>query len=491
MACQLTSDKLLRPGFSEEIITHMSPLTRKLFLVVCSLTILFAFTGCAEKQHDAANTTVATQSATPQTNAKPEITPGPALPSPTPQLTGKDAELWERALKLHRDSIVLDTHNDVTSAILENGFDLGESGVTAEGRIRTHTDIRRMKEGGLNAQFFAVYVGKEFVNQKAEDGGGAARRAMDMIGVVYEQVQKHPDTFEMAFTADDVRRIVKQKKIAALMGIEGGHAIEDSLYALQNFYRLGIRYLTLTHTNTNNWADSEADLKNPSVRHHNGLNELGRQVVREMNRIGMMVDISHVADKTFFDVIETTKAPVIASHSSARALASHTRNMTDEQLKAVAKNSGAVMINFYDGFIDPRKAELTWKERALEDELRQKYPNDRKRVDDEMKKWRAANPSPGKTPLTTLMDHFDHIIKVAGIDHVGLGADLDGIPLDAAPEGMEDVSKYPVITFELLKRGYSETDIKKVLGENLLRVMARCEQVARELQQNGAATARK
>lgn len=412
--------------------------------------------------------------------------PGPAAPTPTPQFTGQDAALWERALKLHREAIVIDTHNDVTSAILDNGFDMGESGITPDGRLKTHTDIRRLKEGGMDGQFFAVYVGKEFVNKSAAEGGGAARRALDMIGVVYDQVQKHPDVFELAFTADDIRRISQKGKIAALMGIEGGHAIEDSLYALQNFYRLGIRYMTLTHTNTNDWADSEADLNNPNVKHHNGLNELGKKVVAEMNRLGMMVDISHVAEKTFFAAVEITKAPVIASHSSARALADHTRNLTDDQLKAVAKNGGVVMVNFYDGFIDSRKAEVTLKARAREEELNKQFPGDKKRVDEEMKKWRASLPAVGKTPLSVLMDHFEHIIKIAGIDHVGLGADLDGIPLDAAPEGVEDVSKYPVITFELLKRGYSEADIKKVLGENLLRVMARCEQVARELQNSKA-----
>lgn len=449
--------------------------------------------GCTGSQNATeSNAPAPASSAQPLTSAvKPEITPGPTLPAPTPPLTGKDAELWERALKLHRESIVLDTHNDVTSAILENGFDLGDSGITADGKIKTHTDLKRMKAGGLNAQFFAVYVDKDFVGKRGDQGGGPARRAMDMIGVVYEQVQKHPDQLEMAYTADDVRRIVKSGRIAALMGIEGGHAIEDSLYALRNFHRLGIRYMTLTHTNTNDWADSEADLKNTSVRHHNGLTDFGRQVVQEMNRVGMMVDISHVADKTFFDVIETTKAPVIASHSSARALASHTRNLSDEQLKTVAKNGGVVMVNFYDGFIDPRKAEVALKSRAMEEELKQKFPNDKKRQNEEMDKWRAANAVPGRTPLKVLIDHFDHIIKTAGIDHVGLGADLDGIPLDAAPEGVEDVSKYPVITFELMKRGYSDADIKKVLGENLLRVMAKCEQVAKDLQHGGTATARK
>lgn len=397
-----------------------------------------------------------------------------------------DVALRERAARIHREAIVIDTHNDVTSAILDEGFDLGMSGVDPSGKLKTHTDLKRMKAGGLDAQFFAVYVGREYVGKPAAQGGGPARRAMDMIDVVYEQVRKHPDELAMAYTADDIRRISKQGKIAALMGIEGGHAIEDSLRALRMFYRLGIRYMTLTHTNTNDWADAEGDAANPRIAKHNGLTDFGRQVVREMNRIGMMVDISHVADKTFFDVIETTRAPVIASHSSSRALAPHTRNVTDEMLKAIAKNGGVVMVNFYDGFIDPRKAEITLKARAVQEELLQKYPNEPTKLNEEMRKWRAENLPKGKTPLKVLIDHIHHIIKTAGIDNVGIGADLDGIPLDGTPEELDDVSKLPVLTYELLKRGYSEGDVKKFLGENLLRVMARVENVARTIQEEEA-----
>ncbi|MBS1809246.1 MAG: dipeptidase [Acidobacteria bacterium] len=449
------------------------------FLSIALFSLVF-WQACGPQPNSTASNTTASTSPAASASAAPTATPElPPTPAPTPALTGADAELWAKAMKIHQSSIVIDTHNDVTSAILDDGFDLGENGIV-NGRIKTHTDIARLKTGGMGAQFFAVYVGKEFVNKKAEEGGGAARRAMDMIDVVYDQVKKHPDTFEMAYTADDIRRIRKSGKIAALMGIEGGHAIEDSLHALRNFYRLGIRYMTLTHTNTNSWADSEADLKKPDVKHHGGLSDFGKQVVLEMNRLGMMVDISHVADDTMADVFEVSKAPVIASHSSARAIAAHTRNLNDDELRAIAKNGGVVMVNFYDGFIDPKKAEVTFNGRAKEEELKQKYPNDPKRVADEMKQWRAQYKF-DKTPLSVLMDHIEHIIKVAGIDHVGFGADLDGIPLDAAPVGAEDVSKYPVITFELLKRGHSEADIKKILGENLLRAMARCEQVAKEM----------
>jgi membrane dipeptidase len=265
------------------------------------------------------------------------------------------------------------------------------------------------------------------------------------------------------------------------MGIEGGHAIEDSLRALRMFYRLGIRYITLTHTNTNNWADSSGDINDPAVKHHNGLTDFGRDVVREMNRIGMLVDISHVSDKTFYDVVAVSRAPVIASHSSARALSNHPRNMDDDMLRAIAKNGGVVMVNFYDAFLDQRKTDFNRQASAKLEEFKKQYPDDQKRVEEEMKKWREAN-QPAKTPLSVLIAHIDHIAKVAGIDHVGIGSDFDGVPFTGLPEGMEDISKLPNITVELMKRGYSDADIKKVLGENFLRVMAQAERTASEMQ---------
>ena len=403
---------------------------------------------------------------------------------PASSKTQDDGALRARAERLHRQSIVIDTHNDITSPLLEDGFDLGMRGDDPSAKIKTHTDLRRMKAGGLGAEFFAVYVGKEFVNKKPAEGGGAARRALDVIDVVKEQIRRHPESLEAASTAADIRRIVKSGKIAALMGIEGGHAIEDSLPALRMFYQLGVRYMTLTHTNTNDWADSEGDINNSSVKHHNGLTDFGRDVVHEMNRIGMMVDISHVADKTFYDVIAATRAPVIASHSSARAIANNPRNMSDDMLKAVARNGGVVMVNFYDGFLDPRKAELALRSRTMEDELKAKYPNDPKRAQEEIEAWRKAN-DPGKTPLSVLMDHIDHIAKVAGIDHIGIGSDFDGVPLTGLPVGMEDISKLPTLTYELMKRGYSDADIKKFLGENLLRVMSQVEAVSSQMHQSG------
>ena len=360
-----------------------------------------------------------------------------------------DAKLRERATKLQRASLVVDTHNDITSPITDEGFDMGARDTS--GKIQT--DIPRMKEGGLNVEFFSIYVAAKYAKE-----GGSARRALDMIDGVYEQARRHPESLEMASGVDDIRRIRKSGKIAALMGIEGGHAIEDSLSALRLFYKLGIRYMTLTHTNTNNWADSAGGIGNPPEIRHHGLSEFGKDVVREMNRLGMMVDISHVGDETFWKVIETTQSPVIASHSSCRALTNVPRNMTDDMLKALAKNGGVIMINFYNGFINTDYA-------------------------------KPGDPVPTKTAQTAtlemLMQHFEHAIQVAGIDHVGIGSDFDGVD-GLLPPGMEDVSKLPTITYELLKRGHSEADVKKVLGENLLRVLGENERIAKKLQASGA-----
>ena len=362
--------------------------------------------------------------------------------------SASEASLRQRANRIHRASIVVDTHNDITSPITDEGFDLGARDTS--GKIQT--DIPRMKEGGLGAEFFSIYVAAKYAKE-----GGAARRALDMIDGVYEQVRRHPESLQMAYTVADIRRARRTGKIAALMGIEGGHAIEDSLSALRQFYKLGIRYMTLTHTNTNNWADSAGGISVQAEQRHGGLSDFGREVVAEMNRLGMMVDISHVGDETFQDVIEVTKSPIIASHSSCRALTNVPRNLTDDMLKAVAKNKGVVMINFYNGFINTDYA-------------------------------KPGEPRPTKAAETATMDmlmaHFEHAIKVAGIDHVGIGSDFDGVD-GLLPPGMEDISKLPTISYELLKRGYSEADVKKVLGENLLRVMAENERVARKLQTSG------
>lgn len=393
-----------------------------------------------------------------------QTTSSPSGAGPQTTAPPRDERLWKEAQRIHSKAIVVDTHNDVTSWMIDEDYDIGTSSVG-----KYHTDLARMKEGGLTAEFFSVYVDKKY----AKDGG-SARRAMDQIDVVYRAAERYPDKLLMATSVADIRRAKREGKIAALMGIEGGHAIENSLFALRDFYRLGVRYMTLTHNNTNDWADSARD-----EAKHNGLTDFGKEVVREMNRLGMLVDVSHVSDKTMSDVLDTSSAPIIASHSSAQALNNHPRNVSDALLRRIAKNGGVVMVNFYPSFIDQKHldADRARDERLKSqlDALSQQYKDDPKKLAEETKKLYDADPLP-PTPLSILIDHIDHIAKVAGIDHVGLGSDFDGVP--DLPVGMEDIAHLPNITYELLKRGYSEKDIRKILGENFLRVFAEAERVA-------------
>ncbi|HVG37727.1 MAG TPA: membrane dipeptidase, partial [Pyrinomonadaceae bacterium] len=377
----------------------------------------------------------------------------------------RDERLWQRALRLQRASIVVDGHNDITTPMVDEDYDLG---TPSAGRF--HTDIARMKAGGLSAQFFSIYVDAKFVER-----GAAARRALEMIDLVHRAAERHPQDLMMATSVVDIRRAKKEGRIAALMGIEGGHAIEDSLLLLRDFYRLGVRYMTLTHNNTNNWADAGR-----GEARHNGLSDFGKEVVREMNRLGMLVDVSHVSDKTMSDVLDVSAAPIIASHSSARALSDHSRNIPDDLLRRIAKNNGVVMVNFYPVFIDQKalEADRARDERLKTqlDALKERYRDDEKKLQEETKKLYDADPLP-ETPLSVLIDHIDHIAKVAGVDHVGLGSDFDGVP--SLPQGIKDVSQLPNITYELLRRGYSDGDVKKILGDNLLRVLGDAERVAR------------
>jgi membrane dipeptidase len=427
---------------------------RKLRCIIIALTLLglTPLAGRAANNAALAQTPTATQPA-----------PSPAPPPPPP---ARDERLWSEALRLHRKAFVVDTHNDITSMMTDEDYDLGTSSAG-----KYHTDIARMKAGGLTAEFFSIYVDKKYAKE-----GGSARRAMDMIDMVYRAVERHPDDLLFATTAADIRRAKKEGKIASLMGIEGGHAIENSLSALRDFYRLGIRYMTLTHNNTNDWADSARD-----DARHNGLTEFGKEVVREMNRLGMLVDVSHVSDKTMSDVLDTSTAPIIASHSSARALNDQPRNIPDDLLRRIAKNGGVVMINFYPGFIDRKYAEADKaRDARLKpqlDALGVEFKDDPKRLAEETKKLEDTDPLPPSPPLSVLIDHIDYVARVAGIDHVGLGSDFDGVP--SLPLGMKDVSELPNITYELMRRGYSEKDIRKVLGENFLRVFTEAEKVAR------------
>jgi membrane dipeptidase len=392
---------------------------------------------------------------------------------------GVDPQLWQRALRIHKKAIVVDGHNDITSPMVDEDFDIGSD---SRGKFHRaggdpfHTDIARLKESGLTGFFFSIYVDRRFAESPEK---GAARRALDLIDATYRAVERYPDTFLFVTSTADIRRAKKEGKIAALMGIEGGHAIEDSLFALRNFYRLGVRYMTLTHNNTNNWADSnwvDRGLEQPK---NNGLSDFGKEVVREMNRLGMLVDVSHVSNKTMSDVLEISTAPVIASHSSAQALANHSRNINDELLRRIAKNGGVVMINFYSAFVSQKYLDDTRaRDKRLEPELnrlREQYKDDNARFETEREKLLAANPVQPPSH-TVVVDHIDHIKKIAGIDTVGIGSDFDGV--DSLPQGLTGVESLPLITYEMLRRGYTEAEIRKVLGENFMRAFAGAERVA-------------
>ena len=371
-----------------------------------------------------------------------------------------------QAARVHEQAIVVDTHADTTQRLVfDPKFDLGER--HSDGNI----DIPRMKEGGLDALFFSIWVPSDVV------GPPALKRAYDQIDAVRETVRTHPNDLVLATTAADVRRAAGEHKIAALMGVEGGHMIDDDLRQLRNFAALGARYMTLTHFKNNNWADSSTD--KPA---HNGLTPFGKDVVREMNRLGMMVDISHVADKTFFDVLGLTTAPVIASHSSCRALTNHPRNMTDEMLRALARNGGVVMINYHAAFIseefrvasEKRSGDVVTSMSALSKKCGGNEActtREGERIDHEA----MMNGSLPKVSWERIIDHIDHAVKIAGADHVGLGSDFDGATM---PLGLEDASKLPKITDALLKKGYSEQDVEKILGGNILRVMEAVEKAA-------------
>ncbi|MEW6360929.1 MAG: dipeptidase [Acidobacteriota bacterium] len=382
-----------------------------------------------------------------------------------------DPVLWQRALSIHRKAIIVDGHNDITSPMVDEDFDLASNSL---GRFHSdgdpfHTDLNRMKASGVTGEFFSIYVGGQTWRE-----GRAMVRAMDLIDATYREVERHPEQLSMCTSANDIRQAKKSGKICVLMGIEGGYAIENSLYALRNFYRLGVRYMTLTHNVSHDWADAHRDTPK-----NNGLSDFGKEVVREMNRLGMLVDISHVSVKVMNDVLDITKAPIIASHSGARGVADHTRNIPDDVLRRIAKNGGVVMINFYPSFLDERtnreENERAARLRKQFEELREKYKNDRSAYNEAELKLLAENPI-YVAPYTRIVDHIDHIKKIAGIDYVGLGSDFDGVPM--LPAGMNGMEDLVLVTYEMLRRGYSEIEIRKVLGLNFLRVFDRAEQIA-------------
>lgn len=375
------------------------------------------------------------------------------------------------ARDVHFDSIVIDGHSDTTPRFQDPTWSFGERHAARDGSM----DLPRIREGGLDVQFWSIYMGRR------ETPGSALREALERIDAVHEMAARYSDDVVVAGSVQEIRDAVARGKFVSLMGIEGGHIIEESLPALRNFYRLGVRYMTLTHSFHTTWADSSGTRSVPDPV-HDGLTEFGKQVVGEMNRIGMLVDVSHVSDKTFFDALEVTRAPVIASHSSARAIADHTRNMSNDMLRALAQNGGVLMINFYPAYIDEKAGDET---RLYFEEHAERFENIVAAADGDARKRRALMiqqfvkyPVP-QTSLDTLLDHFDLAIEVAGPEHVGIGADWDGVA--SMPVGMEEISELPSLTRGLLSRGHSPETVQKVLGENLLRVLERAEQVAQEI----------
>jgi membrane dipeptidase len=372
-----------------------------------------------------------------------------------------------RVDRLLRRAVVLDLHDDTTQMMVDEGYD------PTERHDFGQVDVPRMREGHATGVFLSIWT--DAVRYTPTE---SIRRALEQIEAVRSEIARHPADLALATTADQVLAARKRGQIAILMGVEGGHMIDSDLAVLRTYFGLGARYLTLTHTEHTPWADTSS---HPAA--HNGLTDFGREVVREMNRIGMMVDISHVSDKTFYDAVETSAAPVIASHSSCRALADVPRNMTDDMLRALAKNGGVIHINYFEGFLDryftDRMGGMTnLQARADAREAEAPKFGDRSQLGAATRAINAQrNAKLGRLPLSRLLDHFDHAVKVAGVDHVGLGSDFDGAD-DMFPEGMEDISKIPNLVRGLAERGYSDDDILKILGGNTLRVMREVERVA-------------
>jgi membrane dipeptidase len=369
----------------------------------------------------------------------------------------------ERAKQVHAAGMLFDGHNDLPWRLRAEGdfaltkFDLARRLDSGQ------TDIPRLREGGVKAQFWSVYIPSEHPDP--------ARTVTEQIDLVRRLAERYPDALEMAYTADDIERIVRSGKIASLIGIEGGVAIENSLAQLRAFYTLGARYMTLTHNTTLDWADAATDTPK-----HDGLSPLGERIVKEMNRLGMLVDISHVSPATMTDALRISQAPVIASHSSAYAICPSPRNVPDEILKAVKHNGGVVMVNFFSGFI---VSESGRKMSAILQEMSAKYPDRNERMKALEEWYKAEGDNLPRGTYRDVANHIDHIVKTAGIDHVGIGSDFDGIT--KWPVGLEDVSSYPRLTDELLRRGYSESDVHKILGANALRAFREAENVARRL----------
>lgn len=402
-----------------------------------------------------------------------------------------DSALLVRALRLHRAVPMMDGHNDLPWRIRNRGGEDFTSGTFPRGMMRLdsldigrdqpgmHTDLPRLRAGGVGGVFWSAYVPNQLVD------GGSARFALEQMDMIHRLAARYPRDLVFARTADDVVRAHRQGRIASLIGIEGGHAIENSLGVLRQFYDAGARYLTLTHNTTLAWADAGSD-----THVHNGLTPFGVEVVREMNRLGMLVDLSHASDSLTAQVLRIAEAPVIFSHSSARAIASQGRNVPDALLRLVPANGGVVLVNFACDFISAAMTARGQARAAAARTLRERFlpAGDTAGFRAALAAWNAANPQAPRPTVSDVADHVDRIRQVAGIDHVGYGSDFDGI--DCAPQGLDDVSRFPALTAELLRRGYSDEDAKKVIGLNLLRVMRQAEATARRLQgERGPSTA--
>jgi len=379
-----------------------------------------------------------------------------------------DAALLEHARGLLKQTPLIDGHNDYPWALREKAQRNFEKLDIAKPQPSIMTDIARLRAGGVGGQFWSVYVPVELAGQSA------VTATLEEIDTVHQMVRRYPDTFELALTADDVERVFKKGRIASLIGMEGGHSIDNSLAALRMFYRLGARYMTLTHSKNTAWADSATD--DPRF---GGLAPFGEEVVREMNWLGMLVDLSHVSPETMEDAIRVSQAPVIFSHSSARALNDVPRNVPDHVLQLLPKNGGVVMVTFVPGFLSPKVAAWQKLQDAESARLTKQFPADASAVTRGVQEWTSAHPAPRAT-LAEAADHIDHVRKLAGIAHIGLGSDFDGITM--VPQGLEDVSKYPALVAELLRRGYNDDEVKKILGDNVLRVMRDVEKVSKRLQ---------
>jgi membrane dipeptidase len=377
-------------------------------------------------------------------------------------------EIAARARKLHFSSVVVDTHADTTQRLMDGDFDL------AARDPKGSVDIPRMKDGGIDAIFFSIWIPSKVT------GPVAVKHATEQIQTVRDQIRKHSSDLALATSAAEVRKARKESRIAVLLGVEGGHMINSDLGVLRKYFTLGVRYLTLTHSGNAEWADSSTD--RPA---HNGLSTFGKEVIRAMNRLGMMVDVSHVSDKTFRDVLSVSKAPVIASHSDCRAVCDHPRNMSDTMIRELAAKGGVIQINFHVGFLsqefrDAERAD-TKINQAIAIEVHRRCGHKEGCQLIEGDRITREYVEQGKLPRvdwTRIIDHIDHAVKVAGIDHVGIGSDFDGANM---PFGMEDAAKLPKITEGLLRKGYSEGDVKKILGENTLRLMDDVERIGREL----------